>query len=440
MLFYDVIAKKRDGRPLTGEEIDYFVQGCTSGSLPDYQISALLMAIYLRGMDGEETARLTLAMAHSGDVIDLSSIPGISVDKHSTGGVGDKTTLIVAPLAAACGVPVAKLSGRGLGHTGGTIDKLEAIPGFSTSLTQQAFLAQVRSIGIALAGQTGQLAPADKKLYALRDVTATVGSIPLIASSIMSKKLAAGSSAILLDVKVGAGALLPTLEDSLELAEQMVAIGRANGRRTAALLTGMECPLGHAIGNSLEVAEAVRLLRGQGPKDLEAVCLELAAGMLELAEKGSREECKAQAAKALHSGAALGKFRQLVEAQGGDARYIDDPALFLAAPISHPITAPRAGYISGVNAGQLGLASVLLGAGRCQKEDSIDPAAGIVLHRKPGDAVAGGEVVASLCTANKAALPKAAQMVQEAITLCDAPPALPPLLYARVEESGVTRW
>ncbi len=438
MLFYDVIAKKRDGGTLNAEEIDCFIQGCVSGEVPDYQLSALLMAIYLRGMDAEETARLTLAMARSGDMIDLSSIPGVKVDKHSTGGVGDKTTLIVTPLVAACGAPVAKMSGRGLGHTGGTVDKLEAIPGFRTELPQAEFLAQVREIGIALAGQSGQLAPADKKLYALRDVTATVGSLPLIASSVMSKKLAAGSNAILLDVKTGRGALIADYEGSLELAKQMVAIGQANGRRTAALITDMNTPLGQAVGNSVEVAECVALLRGGGPADLRAVCLELAAGMLELAGKGSLAECRGQAQAALTNGSAFAKFRQLVAAQGGDTRYIDDPSLFPAAPCRLELPAWEDGFITCMQAAQIGMASVLLGAGRQKKEDSIDHSAGLLLHKKTGDSVQKGQPIATLFGQTEETACAARELLREAIAIDTAPPAPQTLLYAKVGENGVT--
>ena len=305
MRMYDIIAKKRDGGTLSQPEIAFAVEGFTRGAIPDYQMSALLMAVYLKGMSGEETAQLTAAMAHSGDTIDLSSLPGVKADKHSTGGVGDKTTLIVAPIVASCGVRVAKMSGRGLGHTGGTIDKLESIPGFRTALSQQEFFVQVERIGLAVAGATGNLAPADKKLYALRDVTATVSCLPLIASSIMSKKLAAGSDCILLDVKTGSGAFMKTLEDSIALAQTMVAIGEHNHRRTAALITDMDTPLGFAVGNSLEVAEAVDTLRGQGPEDLAAVCKALAAQMLVLAGKGTPKACAALAENALHSGAEI---------------------------------------------------------------------------------------------------------------------------------------
>ena len=429
---------KRDGREHAPGDLEAFVQGLQSGKIPDYQVAAWLMAAFLRGLSGEERRALTEALANSGQRL---SLPGgqATVDKHSTGGVGDKTTLVVAPLVAACGVPVAKMSGRGLGHTGGTVDKLESIPGFCSELAQENFLRQVREIGIAVAGQSGQLAPADKKLYALRDVTATVGSLPLIASSVMSKKLASGSDAILLDVKTGRGALIPELEGSIALAAEMVAIGNANGRKTAALVTDMNAPLGFAVGNSLEVAESVRLLAGEGPEDLRAVCLELAAGMLALAGKGSPSECCRLAETALENGSGLAKLRQMVAAQGGEYRYIDNPSLFPAAPYSHPILAPAGGYLAEMQAEQIGIASVMLGAGRQKKEDVIDHSAGILLHKKPGDAVKQGEALATLLCQNKATALPAAELLARAITVSPAPPAPRPLFYARVDETGVTR-
>ena len=305
MRMYDLIAKKRDGETLTKEEIEFIIQGFTEGSIPDYQMSAFLMAVYLRGMTDQETAWMTLAMAHSGDMVDLSPIQGVKADKHSTGGVGDKTTLVIAPVVASCGVKIAKMSGRGLGHTGGTVDQMEAVPGCQTSLPRQQFIDQVNRIGISVIGQSGNLAPADKKIYALRDVTATIGCVPLIASSIMSKKLAAGADCILLDVKTGNGAFMKTLDDSIRLAQAMVAIGQHNGRKVAALITDMDTPLGSAVGNSLEVAESMEVLRGGGPEDLRLVCRELAANLLQLAGKGSLEECRAMAQDAIQSGRAF---------------------------------------------------------------------------------------------------------------------------------------
>ena len=396
MRMYDIIAKKRDGGTLTQKEIAFAVNGFAAGSIPDYQMSALMMAVYLRGMTATETAQLTAAMAYSGDMVDLSGIGGVKADKHSTGGVGDKTTLVAGPIVAACGVKVAKMSGRGLGHTGGTLDKIEAIPGCSVSLTQEAFFRQVNDIGIAVIGQTGNLAPADKKMYALRDVTATVSCIPLIASSIMSKKLASGADCILLDVKTGNGAFMKTLEDSIALAKAMVDIGEHNGRRTAALITDMDTPLGRNIGNSLEVIEAVETLRGKGPADLTEVCLSLASGMLWLAGRGGAAACRAMAEDALRSGAALAKLRAMVAAQGGDPAVIDDPSGFPAAAYEHDVVCMQDGWLYATDTEKIGIAAVLLGAGRETKESVIDPAAGIRLLKKAGDPVKKGDVLARL--------------------------------------------
>ncbi len=439
MRMYDIIAKKRDGGTLTGEEIAFFVKGFTDGSIPDYQASALLMAIYLRGMDAEETARLTACMAHSGDTVDLSAIGGVKADKHSTGGVGDKTTLIVAPIAAACGVRMAKMSGRGLGHTGGTLDKLESIPGCSVSLTREAFFRQVNEIGLAVVGQTGNLAPADKKMYALRDVTATVSCVPLIASSIMSKKLASGADCILLDVKTGSGAFMKTLDDSIALARAMVDIGEHNGRRTAALITDMDTPLGHNIGNSLEVAEAVETLRGAGPADLTQVCLALAANLLWLAEKGGPDACRAMAEDALQSGAALEKLRRMVAAQGGDAAVIDDPSRLPAAAHARNVRCERDGWLRATDTEGIGVAAVLLGAGRETKESAVDLSAGIRLEKKAGDAVKQGDVFATLYANDAARLDAAEEKLRAALSFSDAPPAPRKLVFARVDKNGVTR-
>lgn len=438
MRMYDVIMKKRNGGKLSDAEIRFFVEGFTSGSIPDYQASALLMSVYFQGMDADETALLTDYMARSGDMIDLSPIPGIKVDKHSTGGVGDKTSLIIGPIVAACGVPVAKMSGRGLGHTGGTVDKLESIPGFETSIEPERFFSIVRDTGIAIIGQTGNIAPADKKLYALRDVTATVDSLPLIASSIMSKKLAAGSDAILLDVKTGSGAFMKTLEDSIALAREMVSIGEKMGRRTMALITDMDTPLGHAIGNSLEVTEAVETLHGRGPADLSAVCLELAANMLVLAGKGSVEECRRLAQQAIDSGQAFARLRAMAVAQGGDPSVLDDPSRFTPAKITADVCAPRSGYIVHMDTESCGIASVALGAGRVRKEDSIDFSAGIMLLRKPGEKVEEGDVIARLYTNDPSRLEEASQMITKAVHIADAaPPAAKPIL-AQVRLDGVT--
>lgn len=431
---YDIIAHKRDGKPLSDPEIDFFVAGVTDGSIPDYQISALLMAIVLQGMDDRETARLTDRMAHSGEMIDLSPIEGFKVDKHSTGGVGDKTTLIVAPIVAACGVRVAKMSGRGLGHTGGTIDKLEAIPGFSTALPPEQFFEIVSKVGVAVAGQSGNLAPADKKLYALRDVTATVESIPLIAASIMSKKLASGADGIVLDVKCGSGAFMKTQADATRLAETMVAIGEANGRRVVALITDMDCPLGTAIGNSLEVIEAVETLRGHGPADLTEVSLALAANMLWLAMPArSLAECHQLAAEALESGRAFETLVQMVAAQGGDTAVLYDPTKFLQAAVQAEIFSPTAGYLAKIDTNAVGMASMLLGAGRATKEETIDFAAGIRFPVRLGEWVEAGQPIATFYTNRPAALPEATERFLSALTLTEAAPTVPPLIYARVE-------
>ena len=395
MRMYDIIAKKRDGGTLNHEELSFAVNGYVAGDVPDYQMSALLMAIYLRGMTDEETAMLTDVMAHSGDMVDLSAIAGIKADKHSTGGVGDKTTLVIAPIVAACGVKIAKMSGRGLGHTGGTIDKMEAVPGTRTSLTQEEFFKQVNEIGISVIGQSGKIAVADKKMYALRDVTATVGCIPLIASSIMSKKLAAGSDAILLDVTMGDGAFMKDLDGALELARQMVAIGTAHGRKVAALITDMDKPLGHNIGNALEVAESMAVLQGKGPADLTEVCLQLAANMLVLAGKGTPAECRAMAQAVIADGSAFAKCKEMFAAQGGDTRVLDDYSLFEQPAASFELLAEQDGYIVANDAEKIGSASVLLGAGRQKKGDPLDFAAGITLHKKRGDYVHKGESLAT---------------------------------------------
>jgi len=437
MRMYDIILKKRNGGELSDEEIKYFVEGYTHGQIPDYQASALMMAVYFRGMSSFETATLTKYMAQSGDMVDLSSIPGIKVDKHSTGGVGDKTTMVVAPIVASCGVPVAKMSGRGLGHTGGTLDKLESIPGFSTTISSERFVDIVKRIGLCIIGQTANLAPADKKLYALRDVTATVDNISLIAASIMSKKIAAGSDAILLDVKTGSGAFMKTIEDSIRLAQEMVAIGEHAGRKTVALITDMDKPLGKAIGNSLEVAEAVDTLNSHGPSDFTEICIHLAANMLYLAQKGSLEECMHLARQALASGAALEKFREMVISQGGDVTVIDKTALFRKAPISHVVKAKGSGWISSMNTEQCGIASVVLGAGRESKEDMIDHSAGIVLEVKPGDWVNEGDPLAVLYTSRKNSVETAENILRKAISTSSERPPKKASIYARVSRDKV---
>ena len=377
MRMTDIIEKKRDKKPLDDKEIAFFVSGVTDKSIPDYQISALLMAILLNGMDKREILTLTLEMAKSGDMLDLSDLPH-TVDKHSTGGVGDKTTLIIGPIVASFGVKVAKMSGRGLGHTGGTVDKMESIPGLQTSIERDEFFDIVNKYGIAVIGQSGNLVPADKKLYALRDVTATVDCIPLIASSIMSKKLAAGSDAIVLDVKTGSGAFMKTVEDSRKLAEKMVSIGTMAGRKCCAVITNMDIPLGHAIGNSLEVMEAIETLKGNGPADLTAVCLELAANMLYMAGKGSLEECRKLAEGAMADGSALDALANMVKGQHGDESYIYHPEKFPRSALSKEVKAEKDGYVCHMDTESIGIASVCLGAGRSRKDDGIDYKAGII--------------------------------------------------------------
>lgn len=394
MRMYDIITKKRDNHELTRDEISFFINGYVKGEIPDYQASALLMAIFIRGMSETETATLTDVMAKSGDVADLSEIEGIKVDKHSTGGVGDKTTLILGPLVAAAGVPVAKMSGRGLGHTGGTIDKLESISGFNTAVSRENFIKNVNKIKIAIAGQTGNLAPADKKIYGLRDVTATVECIPLIASSIMSKKIAGGADAIVLDVKVGSGAFMQTVEDAKKLAQAMVDIGRNVGKQTIAVLSNMNEPLGNSIGNALEVREAVETLRGHGPKDLEELCLTLGSLMLALGKKGDNiEENKKYLKSLLENGRAFDKFKELVEAQGGNVAQIEDISLLPQAENIIPVVATNSGYIASIKTDAIGIASSILGAGRVTKESVIDFAVGIVIDKKVGDFVKAGDVL-----------------------------------------------
>lgn len=396
MRIYDLIETKKRGGALTEEEIAYMVRGFVDGRIPDYQMSAMLMAIYFQGMNDREITYLTLEMAHSGDMVDLSPIEGIKVDKHSTGGVGDKTTLVVGPMVASLGVKVAKMSGRGLGHTGGTVDKLESIPGFKTAIPREEFFDIVNGNGIAVIGQSGDMVPADKKLYALRDVTATVDSIPLIASSIMSKKLAAGSDSIVLDVKTGSGAFMKTLDESICLAKKMVSIGCMAGRRCCALITNMDIPLGYAIGNSLEMTEAIRTLKGEGPEDLTRVCLELAANMLHLAGRGTVKECRKMAEETIHDGSALKRLALMVKAQGGDESFIWKPEQFGSPACAYEVKAPAQGYISHMDTEGIGTASVLLGAGRNTKEDPIDYGAGIVLKKKYGEKVMPGDVLAVL--------------------------------------------
>ena len=441
MRMYDIIEKKRDGGELSDAEIAFFVDGYTRGDIPDYQASALLMAIFLRGMTDAETTSLTMRMMHSGDVVNLSSVPGVTVDKHSTGGVGDKTSIALVPLLAAIGdgkLYVAKMTGRGLGHTGGTIDKLESIPGFSCSVAADDFLRLVREHGAAIIGQTGNLVPADKKLYALRDVTATVDSVPLIASSIMSKKLAAGAQCILLDVKVGSGAFMKTVPDAVRLARAMVAIGEGAGRRVRALVTNMDRPLGREVGNALEVAEVVRTLRGEGPADLAHEAVLLASTLLNMALGTPPDESERLARAAIADGSALAKLRELVEAQGGDPAYIDDPGLFRQAAIAREVAAPRNGFITHVDTERVGAASAELGAGRMALGDEIDPAAGITLLKSYGDAVRAGEPVAVLHADDEARLETAQRTFEAALTYGAQEPPAEPLVYATISSEGVS--
>lgn len=397
MRIVDIIDKKRDGGALSTAEINFFISKYTTGEIPDYQISALLMAIYFQGMTEKECADLTTAMINSGEQIDLSEIDGIKVDKHSTGGVGDTTTIVLAPLVAALDIPVAKMSGRGLGHTGGTNDKFESIPGFKIELSKQEFINQVNDKRVAVIGQSGNLTPADKKLYALRDVTGTVNSIPLIASSIMSKKLAAGADAIVLDVKTGDGAFMKTDEDAEKLAKSMVNIGNNIGRRTMAIISDMSQPLGFAIGNALEVKEAIDTLKGQGPADLNELVLTLGSQMVVLAGKASTlDEARAKLQEVIANGKALQKLKVLIESQGGDSSIVDNPDKLPKATYQIELPAKKAGYVAKIIADKVGVIAMQLGAGRATKEDTIDPAVGIVLHKKVGDKVAVGEALLTI--------------------------------------------
>ncbi|MCJ7668452.1 MAG: thymidine phosphorylase [Anaerolineae bacterium] len=432
----DIIVKKRDGFPLSKEEIDFFIQEFTRGEIPDYQAAAWLMAVYLQGMSKEETIYLTNAMARSGRMLDLKGVAPFVVDKHSTGGVGDKTTLVVAPLVSACGVPVGKISGRGLGFTGGTLDKLESFPGFTSQLDVDRFLSNLARYGIVVAGQTEELAPADGMLYALRDVTATVGSIPLIASSIMSKKLAAGADGIVLDVKVGRGAFMKTVEDAIRLAQAMVEIGEGVGRRVSAVISDMSQPLGFAVGNALEVREAIDTLQGSGPPDFWDHCLVIATQMLMLT--GSYDEVRAQEdlGAALQAGGGLKKLKDLVVAQGGDPAPIDDPMLLPQAPIQHPVTAPRRGYIAAVDAQEVGMAAMRLGAGRTKKGEPIDHGVGIVLHRKIGDHVEEGEEILTVHARSEEAAQEAESRLLSAYLWSEEPIEPPPLIHRLIPWSG----
>ena len=433
MRMYDIILKKRSNLPLTDEELRFLISGYVNGDIPDYQVSALLMTIVFNGMNARELGTLTMAMAQSGNMVDLSNIDGITVDKHSTGGVGDKTTLIIGPLVAACGGKVAKMSGRGLGHTGGTIDKMESIPNLKVSLDQEAFINQVNTIGLAVIGQSEGLAPADKKLYALRDVTGTVDSIPLIASSVMSKKLASGAQAILLDVKVGSGAFMKTIDDARALAKAMVDIGTENGRSVKAVLTDMDRPLGHAIGNALEIREVIDTLKGHGPEDLTHECLIMGAHMLVLSQICDYETALSRVQEALNSGAALERLRMMIDAQGGDSRVLDDESLLAIGKFTYDVMAPQDGYITHMNTEQCGIASVMLGAGRTVKDGPIDYSAGIVMHKKTGDAVRAGESIATLYASHESLLVNAAKTYLEAITFGKTAPVVVDTILDMVE-------
>jgi pyrimidine-nucleoside phosphorylase len=431
----DIITSKRDGRALSRDEIRFFVAGVTDGTLPDYQSSALLMAILLRGMNADETAWLTDAMVHSGIRVNLREISGVKVDKHSTGGVGDKTSLVLAPVAAACGVPVPMMSGRGLGHTGGTLDKLESIRGFRVDLSLDEMKRALQRTGCAMIGQTAQIAPADKKLYALRDVTATVESIPLISASIMSKKIAEGIDALVLDVKTGSGAFMKTEADSRRLAESLVSIGNASGVRTEAVITAMDAPLGRAVGNALEVAECLEVLKGRGPADLIEISIELAARMLVLGRVAAdRSDAERRVRGAIASGAGLDRFRQIIETQGGDPKVVDDYDRLPHVPPEHRhhVKAPRRGYVDTLDAERIGRASVALGAGRDRVEDPVDFAVGIVVLVKPRDEVQAGQPVLELHYRDRARLDAALSLAVSAVTIADMPPAPAGLIVGEV--------
>lgn len=433
MRMYDLIKKKRDGGILSRDEIYECINGYVAGEIPDYQMSALCMAIYFKGMTPQETADLTLAIRDSGEMLNCSDVQGIRVDKHSTGGVGDKTSLVVAPIVASLGIKVAKMSGRGLGHTGGTIDKLESIDGFRTDFSPDEFKEIVNSVGLSIVGQSRNLAPADKLLYALRDVTATVDSIPLIASSIMGKKLCADDDCIVLDVKTGSGSFMKNEADSIKLAEIMVDIGKRAGKEMLALVTDMDKPLGNAIGNSLEVKEAIETLRGSGPADFKELCLELSANMLYLAKKGSFEECRRMAEESLDSGKAFDVFLNMVKAQGGNTELVLHPEQMMRASYTRTVLAPQSGYISKVNAEQYGLAALRLGAGRNTMKDTIDYSAGIYLLKKTGDFLNQGDAIAILYTNKEDSMAQAEELLLNATEWSDVKSTKTPLVIKRID-------
>lgn len=437
MRIYDIIEKKRDKKELSYDEIKFFINGYCRGEIKDYQASALLMAMFLNGMTPDETTNLTKIMADSGDKIDLSDIPGVKVDKHSTGGVGDKTTFIIAPIVAACGVPVAKMSGRGLGHTGGTIDKLESVPGLRTSLDMDEFTRNVKQIGIAIAGQTGNLVPADKKIYALRDVTATVNSIPLIASSIMSKKIASGADKIVLDVKCGNGAFMKNKQDAIKLSLCMVQIGEMVGRSTVAVITNMDEPLGNRVGNSLEVMEAIEVLKGGGSHDLKEISFFLAAKMLELAGVGDFGLCCQRVSESIVSKNALNKFIAFVKIQGGDTKVVDDYDIFPRPSVNYDFVSEGDGFISEIETELVGKISAVLGAGRLDKESKIDYSSGLIFYKKKGERVKKGDVIAKLFTNNEKCIEQARDYMMEAVKISSFEVDNGKLILAVVDKNGV---
>ncbi len=436
----DIIAKKRDGHCVTYKEMEYFISGYIDGKIPDYQAAAFLMASYIKCLDMSETLNMTKLMARSGKGLNLEGIKGFWVDKHSTGGVGDKTTLVLAPLVASCGIPFVKMSGRGLGHTGGTIDKLESIPGFRTQLDPEEINENVKRTGISIIAQTEKLAPADKKIYSLRDATATVDSIPLIASSIMSKKIAYGADKLLLDVKNGTGAFMKSFEESLQLAGMMVDIGCDSGMQTAAYITDMNSPLGNSIGNTLEVIEAVETMKGNGPRDFKTLVLEMSSRILEMAHYGTMDECREKTREALANGKALEKFAQMVKAQGGNPEFIDNYKLLGEAEKRHDIFSVNDGYVKGVKAELIGRASLLTGAGRETKESSIDHTAGIVLNKKPRMKVHKGDLLASIYTNRSKGLSEASELVKESFMFSAGEPDLCPLILAYVDSQNIRRY
>lgn len=441
MRMYDLIEKKKLGQSLTEEEIKFIIEGYTQNEIPDYQMAALLMAIYFQGMNEEETLNLTMAMANSGDMLDLSEIHGVKVDKHSTGGVGDKTSLILAPMVASLGVPVAKMSGRGLGHTGGTIDKLDSFPGLSTTLPKEQFIKNVNTVKMAIAGQTANLAPADKKIYALRDVTATVDNISLIASSIMSKKIASGADAIVLDVKVGSGAFMKKEEDAFELAKEMVNIGNGLGRETVAVLSDMNQPLGKAIGNALEVAEAIHTLKGEGPEDLLEICLQLGSYMLLAAgEVATPDEGRLKLMDTIKNGKAFNKFKEFVVAQGGDSAYVDDLSKLPQASIIEPIFLNESGYIEHIDAEEIGMATMMLGGGRETKDSLIDLSVGFVIEKKIGDRIGKGEVLATIYGNDPHKVQASKVRFINAFKICESPVEKVKFIKGIVSKNGINRF